>query len=65
MHDVCFTKKQNDGLSILVLLKKNSSKLEKIKIDNVGLDEDDSSMEDELFTEDNLQSFKVEDYSDI
>ncbi|GKA28060.1 integrase, catalytic region, zinc finger, CCHC-type containing protein [Tanacetum coccineum] len=50
--------KQNDGLSILVLLKKNSSKLEKIKIDNVGLDEDDSSMEDELFTEDNLQSFK-------
>ncbi|GJU52055.1 F-box/FBD/LRR-repeat protein-like protein [Tanacetum coccineum] len=65
MHDVCFTQKQNDGLSILVLLMKSSPKLEKIEIDNMDLDEDDSSMEDELFTEDDLHSFKLEDYSDI
>ncbi|GKA63801.1 F-box/FBD/LRR-repeat protein-like protein, partial [Tanacetum coccineum] len=32
MHDVCFTQKQNDGLSILVLLMKSSPKLEKIEV---------------------------------
>ncbi|GJZ40958.1 F-box/FBD/LRR-repeat protein-like protein [Tanacetum coccineum] len=54
----------NDGLSILVLLMKSSPKLEKIEIDNNDLDKDDPLM-GELFTEDDIRSFKLEDYSDI
>ncbi|GJX19732.1 F-box/FBD/LRR-repeat protein-like protein [Tanacetum coccineum] len=62
-HEIPFT--QKCGLSFLVLLIRNSPNLEKLEIDNRELDEDDSGMEDELCTEDELYSFTVDSYPDI
>ncbi|GJU08827.1 F-box/FBD/LRR-repeat protein-like protein [Tanacetum coccineum] len=62
-HEIPFT--QKCGLSCLVLLIRNSPNLEKLEIDNRMLDQDDSDMEDDLCTEDELYSFTVDSYPDI
>ncbi|GKB80888.1 hypothetical protein Tco_0947783 [Tanacetum coccineum] len=54
-HEIPFT--QKCSLSYLVLLIRNSPNLEKLEIDNRELDEDDSDMEDEFCTEEELYSF--------
>ncbi|GKA60865.1 hypothetical protein Tco_0760272, partial [Tanacetum coccineum] len=64
LHEVCFTRK--DGLSILVLFIKSSPKLEKIEINNLSIEEGNSSFEeDNLLKEDDIRSFTLSDYSDI
>nr|GEW71421.1 hypothetical protein [Tanacetum cinerariifolium] len=51
--------------SILSREWRNSPNLEKLEIDNRELDQDDSNMEDELCTKDELYSFTVDSYPDI
>ncbi|GKE32525.1 hypothetical protein Tco_1451847, partial [Tanacetum coccineum] len=52
--------KYYDALSVLVLLMKSSPNLEETETDN-----DDLDLMHELFTEDDIRSFKLEDYSDM